>query len=247
MLLEERPDLIGLQEVWHTRDANLADDLARSLGYDASYEPSPAPERWQRKIGDDTVGIGNAVLSRWPIRHTSAIRLPGGDAPDEGRVALCTRIAGPHGEMAICCAHLNSGWAQSSVRKDQLAAAARLLADNATPDFPPILCGDFNADFDFDEIRGLSGKTEPLVAGFPLLDLWWVLRPLDPGWTWDRRNPHVEAVGEPSSRSDYLFAGYPHRTGAGRPVSIRLIATEPTDGVWASDHFGVIAELASPE
>jgi endonuclease/exonuclease/phosphatase family metal-dependent hydrolase len=245
VLREERPDIVALQEVWHTADTDFAHELGAALGYFVCFEASPAPQKWQRKIRDDTVGIGNAVLSRWRIDHAVSARLPAGDAPDEGRVALCARIDSPYGRIALCCAHLNSGWAQSSIRKTQLAAAGRLLADNLTGEFPPILCGDFNADVDFDEIRALSGKTDPLVDGLALLDLWWVLRPDEAGWTWDRRNPHVAAVGEPSARIDYLFAGYPKADGAGRPLSIRLMADQQFDQLWASDHFGLIAELAS--
>ena len=44
-----------------------------------------------------------------------------------------------------------------------------------------------------------------------MLEALWVLcsyaRPLSPGWTWDRRNPHVVATFEPDARIDYVFMG----------------------------------------
>lgn len=236
-------DVVGLQEVWHTNDANFAQQLADLLGYQMAFAPSPRPEKWQRRIGDDTTGIGNAVLSRWPITTANQVRLPAGDAPDEGRMALVTTIDTPWGELPFTTTHLNSAWGQSAIREAQLQTTLEHMATMPTHRFPPVLCGDFNAAPDFDEIRAVSGRRPPLAPCGPLLDAWEFLHPLEPGWTWDRTNPHVDALHEPNARIDYLFVGPPDQDGIGRPQAAGLFGHQPADGVWPSDHFGVWVEL----
>ncbi|MEM9652437.1 MAG: endonuclease/exonuclease/phosphatase family protein [Actinomycetota bacterium] len=236
-------DVIGLQEVWHTEDNSAAERLAAALGLHLAFAASPRPEKWQQKIGDPSVGIGNAVLSRWPITATAEARLPAGDARDEGRMALGTTIATPWGLLPFTTTHVNSAWGQSAIREAQLRGALDLVATHDPAPFPPILCGDFNAAPDFDEIRALSGRRVPLVDELVLLDAWEFLRPLEPGWTWDRRNPHVDATNEPNARIDYLFLGIAGPDRLGRPREIGLFGDEPVNGIWPSDHFGVYADL----
>lgn len=236
------PDICGLQEVWSESGENLAASLAGELGLHYAYAPSPAPGKWQRTLGDPTVGIGNAVLSRWPIAESEVRRLPAGDEPDEGRVVLYASIDSPSGRIPVFTTHLNSAWGQSALRRQQVAAVAEFMQEK-TGAFPPILTGDFNALPDYDEIRCLTGKTPPPVRGFVLLDAWAYARPLEPGWTWDRRNPHVAATLEPDARIDYVFTGLPDATGHGHILRADLIGTEPMDGIWPSDHFGVLADL----
>jgi endonuclease/exonuclease/phosphatase family metal-dependent hydrolase len=238
-------DVIGLQEVWATADENFAEDLGKDLGFKCAFVASPKPEKWQAKLGDSSVTIGNAILSRWPITESVSVRLPAGGGADEGRTGLFARVAAPGGDLPFFTAHLNSGWAQSTIRTQQLASMGQFMLEQTPGAFPPILCGDFNADADFDEIRALSGKRDALVPGLALMDAWWLLNPREPGWTWDRRNPHVAATGEPSCRIDYVFTGFVTAGRPGRPVSAGVFGDQSRDGVWPSDHFGVWVELAN--
>jgi endonuclease/exonuclease/phosphatase family metal-dependent hydrolase len=240
-----RPDVCGLQEVWDDPDENLAASIAEELGMHLAYAPSPAPEKWQRRIRGASVGVGCAVLSRWPITESEIRRLPVGDEPDEGRTVLHTRIEAPRASVPFFVTHLNSAWGQSALRQEQVGAVARFMSEQDRIGHPPILTGDFNAPPDADEIRCLVGKTPPPVRGFVLADAWAYARPLEPGWTWDRRNPHVAATFEPDARIDYVFVGPPGGDGLGQVLDVELIGTEPVGGVWASDHFGVLAVLRS--
>ena len=72
-------DVISLQEVWSDEGTNMASELADELGYHHVFA-------WSMDIDD--VGLGNALLSRWPIKCHDSISLPGKKDTGEGRVAL---------------------------------------------------------------------------------------------------------------------------------------------------------------
>ena len=115
-----RPDVCGLQEVWVDGEEKLTASIAEELGMHHAHAPSPAPGKWQRRIGDDSVGVGDAVLSRWPIAESEVRRLPAGDEPDEGRTVLHARIDAPHASIPFLVTHLNSAWGQSALRQEQV-------------------------------------------------------------------------------------------------------------------------------
>jgi endonuclease/exonuclease/phosphatase family metal-dependent hydrolase len=246
VLAHAQPDVCGIQEVWAGPDEHQAALLADRLGMHWAWSPSPAPERWQERIGEPTMQVGNAILSRWPITGHAAQPLPAGDGPDDGRTLLFARIQSPTGPLPFFTTQLTSTIGQSAVRCQQVEYLCRFVAAHTGPGFPPVVTGDLNADPDADEVRLLGGhKTTPVVPGLVLVDAWSYADPPASGWTWDRCNPYVAATGEPSARIDYVLVGLPTAGGAGRVRSVRLIGDRPVNGIWPSDHAGVLAELSS--
>jgi endonuclease/exonuclease/phosphatase family metal-dependent hydrolase len=246
VLAETRPDICGLQEVWATSTENLAAGLADELDMYWIWAASPAPERWQRRIDDPTIQIGNAILSRWPISDEASQPLPAGSGKDECRTVLFGRVQSPAGAVPFFTTQLCSAIGQSAVRCRQVAAVSRFVAAHASSAFPPVVTGDFNAEPDADEMRLLGGyKTTPVVPGLVLIDAWRYADPQISGWTWDRRNPFVAATLEPDARIDYILVGMPTATGGGHVQSVQLIGHEPVHGVWPSDHAGLLAELSA--
>jgi endonuclease/exonuclease/phosphatase family metal-dependent hydrolase len=244
VLAEARPDLCGLQEVWASPSEHLAALLADQLGMHWTWIPSPAPERWQQRIGDPTIQFGNAILSRWPITEHASQSLPAGAVADDGRTVLFARVQTPTGPVPLFTTQLTSTIGHSVVRCQQVASLCRFVAAHTSLGFPPVVTGDLNAEPDADEVRLLGGyKTAPVVPGLVLVDAWRYADPTAPGWTWDRRNPFVAATGEPSARIDYVLVGLPASSGAGQVRSVRLIGDQPVHGIWPSDHAGVLAEL----
>ncbi|MDT0614285.1 endonuclease/exonuclease/phosphatase family protein [Streptomyces lancefieldiae] len=241
VLRELRPDVVGLQEVWaHAPRAdgeNLAEWLAGELGLHWAWAPSPAPERWQRRIGDDTVGIGTAVLSRWPVVERAVLRLPVPEELDDGRLALYARLDAPGHQVPFFTAHLTSGGHASAVRREQTAALADFVAGHRHgTGFPPVVTGDFNARPEAPEVRLLRARR--------LHDAWEHAGPGRPSGTWDTANPYVaHADGEPSVRIDYVHVGPPGPGGLGRVRAARRAGDGPVDGVWPSDHAAVVADL----
>ena len=203
---------------------NLATSIADELGMYHAYAASPAPGKWQRKIGDASGGIGNADLSRWPISESDVGRLPVGDEPDEGRLVLYARIDTLYGNVPFFVTHLNSAWGQSGPRQEQVVA--EFMRQKDQDGYPPILTGDLNAPPDADDVRCLVGKAPPSLRGLVLGDAWAYARPLSPGRMWDRRNPHVAATFEPDTRIDYVFVGLPDSSGQGQVLDAELVGTE---------------------
>jgi len=244
VLAEVDADICGLQEVWEDDDGNEAVLLAERLGMYVSWLPTPAPERWQRRLGDPTVTIGNAVLSRWPFVNQAHIHLPAGTEVDEGRTAMFAEVESPYGRVSVYNTQLNSGPSHSAVRVEQVAALAEFIGGSVVDAFPIVLTGDFNALPDSDEVRLMEGHlTAPAVPGLLLIDTWRYARPGDYGFTWNRRNPHVAGTFEPSARIDYVFVGPPGPTGQGHVVSVAIVGDQSRDEVWPSDHAGVVVDL----
>ncbi|MFB9320847.1 endonuclease/exonuclease/phosphatase family protein [Cryptosporangium minutisporangium] len=244
VLADLRADIVGLQEVWAEPGRNQAEALAADLGLHWTFVASPAPGRWHRRLGDDRVAVGNAVLSRWPIVESAHQVLPAGDAPADGRTVLHARIDAPGGPVPFFTTQLNSAPAQSAVRCAQVAAIARFVAARTEQSHPPVVTGDLNAEPDSDEVRLLGGhKTAPTVPGLVLIDAWRYADPAATGWTWDRGNPHVAASLEPSARIDYVLVGAPSADGRGSVASAAVFGDRLEGGVWPSDHAGVLAEL----
>lgn len=233
-LREVDADLIALQEVWGEGENNFAAELGAKLGLEHAYEA--------RKIRKG-IGFGNAVLSRWPIVRTAVRHLPALADADEQRLVMMAEVDGPRGPLQLFCTHLNYRLGHSHVRQRQNAAIARFVADNVRSAFPPIVCGDFNAAPDTDEMRMLAGQTTCPVDGLVFRDAWRDAGDGGPGLTWDKVNPFAAAELETDQRIDYVLVGQPGERGAGHVVSCEVRGNEPVDGVWPSDHLAVVAEL----
>lgn len=248
VLAREQPDVVALQEVWTTRDGDQAQLLADRLGMHCVLSPSPAPDRWQQRLGDSTVGIANAVLSRWPITSSASTALPAPAGRAQERTVLHALIGAPGGVIPFVTTQLESAPAASETRCAQVRSIARVVAASASGgehEHPPVVTGDLNAEPDSDEVRLLCGhKTAPVVPGHVLVDAWRYADPGDPGWTWNTRNPHVAATYEPSARIDHVLVGPPGPDGRGHVLHARVIGNRPVGDVWPSDHAGLLVDLA---
>jgi endonuclease/exonuclease/phosphatase family metal-dependent hydrolase len=239
VLQHTQPDVCCLQEVWSDSGGNLAQLLANDLGLQCEFFPTAAPTLYQRRLGNTDIGIGNAILSRWPIARSESEALVTADHEDEGRLIALAEIATPRGLLPVFTTHLNSGLTDSAVRVAQVGQIAAFMSQHASDDLPPILAGDFNCEPDADEIRTIVGRSKPPQPGFGLRDAW-RLASGDAGATWSRHNPYVARTPQlPDSRIDYVFIGYPRQSTDLEISSCGLVGTVPVEGIWPSDHYGV--------
>lgn len=250
-LREASPDVVLLQEVWASPQEHQAERLADVLGLaHLAWSPNRLPQRWRRRLGEGAgagVDIGNAVLSRWPLREVSEHPLPLGDVPDEGRTVLAVVVDHPLGPWPVVTTHLTSHPAHSAVRVEQVRGVARVLAGvtaaAGSAALPGLVAGDFNAEPDSDEMRLMSGLlTAPAVRGQVLMDAWRMREDDDPGWTWRRENAYL-APGNPDARIDHVLVGL-----RARVQRVGLVGDRPVEvdgaAVWPSDHAGVVVDLA---
>ncbi len=234
-------DVLCLQEVWDDGATCFAVELAEGLGFHHAYEA---------RLDIDGVRFGNAVLSRWPITAHEMLPLPAAPDVEELRTCLRADIDGPRGALQVFSTHLNWRFDQSATRQDQVRSICSFI-DSSRPEagraFPPILCGDFNADPDSDEIRMLNGRAATPTPKLVFHDAWEVAgqpsASSDDGTTWSNHNPYAALDLEPDRRIDYVFVGWPKVGGAGHVTSATVEGLEEVDGVVPSDHLAVVAEL----
>lgn len=263
-LARERPDVIGLQEALRFPGFDQAALVAEGLGYEVAWgEASP----------NHGFPMGNAVLSRLPIRETRHVLLPNGGT-DEQRALVSCRLEGalaPDGApndapddgsndarrfaLWFHVTHLNWRLDEPHVRALQVRAvadevlareaeAAGAFASRGATDLPAVLVGDFNAEPDADEMRFLRGLTALGGVGVRFTDAFAYAGDGSPGVTFSRENPFAAPLREPDRRIDYVYVRGPDDAGRGQPLACRVAFREPVAGVHASDHFGVVAELA---
>lgn len=157
---------------------------------------------------------GNAVLTRLPIVASDWKKL---EPLDDYRTAVRLRVTKGGAPIDVVVTHL--AWQDDAgpVRERQIADLLDWLPHDGTP---LVVMGDFNAP---QEDSGLAVLTGPDY--FSALPRGSVATTLNP------------AKGHPNRVIDHIFA----RADAFAPVSARIFATEPVDGEYASDHFGVSA------
>ncbi|MCC5952181.1 MAG: endonuclease/exonuclease/phosphatase family protein [Acidimicrobiia bacterium] len=228
-----RADIVCLQEVWIEDGDSSARQLADHLGFH-HVETS--------RIEMEGVGFGNAVLSRWPISSHEMAPLPSPEDLEEFRTVLRADIDGPRGPLQAFSTHLHWRLDHSAIRQDQVRAICRFVAGSPERSFPAVVCGDFNAEPDSDEIRMMVGKTTVPEDKLVFFDAWNHAGD-GPGLTWDNANPFAATALDRNCRLDYIFVGYPKQGGRGHVTSAQLVGTEPVDGMWPSDHYGVAADL----
>ncbi len=246
-----RPDVVTVQESWvEAGGATQADVIAGELGWHAV---TAAELAGFARYPDAPYWVVNAVLSRWPLAVEAVHPLDDEHGRPTWRHALVVRVDRPAGEggpFPVVGTHLEHGLDRSATRVAQArhlaTTVAEVLGDRArrSTRLPAVLAGDLNAVPWSDEVRALTGAAEPLVEGLVFVDAWDAAGHTDRGATWSAANPLVpKRAVHPDRRLDYVMVSWPRRRNAGHVASCSLAGTEPVDGVWASDHFAVVAEI----
>lgn len=242
-LADLRPDVIALQEVTRTTTFDQAVDL---VGPEFSIIDHPG-------TGND--GVGACLATRWPISSVHALDLqvvPGAvDLPWAATVAVDIVAPAPLGPLLMV--HHKPNWQldREDVREHQAVLAARFVEDivAARPQLPVVLLGDFDAAPDAASIRFWTGRQSLDGLSVRYEDVWEARNHGVEGHTFTPRNPLVRAGEMPLERGrriDHVMV----RSGShGSPLDVvncQLVFDEPVDGVWASDHFGMMADLHRP-
>ncbi|WP_407351777.1 endonuclease/exonuclease/phosphatase family protein [Luteimonas sp. R10] len=210
-----RPDVIGLQEVLqHGTLRNQAADIADALGYDFHFV-STAPE-------GEVERYGNAILTRHPILERSERRLR---PLEDSRTVAHVRIAFDGRPIDIYDTHLHHTAEGGAMRAEQLADVLAHI-DGNDDGTPMVLMGDFNAGAGSPELQRLAGRyVDAFGSTHPGDDV----TTLNPHYFPDRHE-RIDHVFVPGDRFEVL-------------ESRRVLDRPDADGIWPSDHFGILARL----
>ena len=222
-LVAAGPDIICLVESWSSTETTQAARIAQRLGVEHQLFVGD----WDQ---DDWVsGIG--LVSRWPLSIVERRKLRGEDDSGVGEV-LAAIVEGERGRIQLFAVMLDYPLDASRLRQDQDRQLAQLISETTRRQLPVLVCGDFNAGPDSDEIRMLTGRSATAVAGLVFYDAWEIAGDGSAGDTWSNRNP-LAAVGMfPDRRFDYVLSAWPRLGVVGHPsiasCSVSCLATNAT-------------------
>jgi endonuclease/exonuclease/phosphatase family metal-dependent hydrolase len=231
-LAELAPDLIAFQESFvierYDQIAELTDE------FHVVHQKNRAPD-----------GGGISVASRMPIQQVHELDLHLGNGPREFAAgAVMVEVEAP--EPLLFVNHFPS-WQlnQESEREQQAVTVAReieRLTSGRTAHV--VVAGDMDADPAATSIRFWTGRTSLGGMSVSYRDAWEARHPDEPGETFTPHNPLVADPDWPFRRIDYIFV----RCGLHGGPTLQIERCErwldePVNGVWASDHFGMVAEL----
>ncbi len=237
-----QPDLVALQEVIKTDEYDQVIDLL-GPGWNVAHQQ-----------GRDAEGMGISIASHWPLRTVQELDLH--VTPRTGNFPCATLIAevfapDPVGPLLFVNHFPNWQVDFEYERELQAALAARVIEEHARKtSLHVVLGGDLDADPDATSIRFWSGRQALGGMSVCYRDTWESMHPQEPGHTFTPENPLMALANWdwPFRRIDYLFVRCGEHGGPTLKIaSCQRIFDEPMGGVWASDHFGLIADLAIPE
>jgi endonuclease/exonuclease/phosphatase family metal-dependent hydrolase len=242
---ELRPDVVGFQEAIVTEDRDQPRDL---LGTEFHFAHQQLRER---------DGSCVSIASRWPIAEVR--ELDGRTGPRArqhpfncGTIAAEIQAPEPLGRL-LFVNHIPS-WQQDFEREREVqTVAATQLVEEMLDGRPAhvVVAGDLDAEPESASIRFLCGLQSLDATSVRYRDAWASTHPGEPGHTFSPRNPMVTSgetgayALEPGRRIDYIFVRCSDHGPTLDTRACHRLFDEPVDGVWASDHFGVCADLSA--
>jgi endonuclease/exonuclease/phosphatase family metal-dependent hydrolase len=233
-LAEASPDVICLVESWRAGESTQPGQIAERLSLPYHYFVGD----WEQE--DWVSGIG--LVCRWPMSEPRRRLLTSEAGAGEGQAVHVT-IDGDRGPIQLFAVTLDYPLHASAIRQGQVRHLVQFIDEVASRRDPVIVCGDFNAGPDSDEIRMLTGRSAAASPGMVFYDSWELGGDGSPGYTWSNHNP-LAAIGlYPDRRFDYVFSAWPRRGGVGHPLSCALLGVRSAGDPQISDHYGLVAEL----
>lgn len=244
---ELRPALIAFQEAIVTDEYDQVVDL---LGDD--YHVIHQQDREPGEPDDVEPGQGFSVASRWPVGKVRELDLNVSPrTADFACGALVAEVFAPEPIGPLLLVYHNPSWKLNMEyeREQQAVITARFVEELvARRDRHVILVGDLDADPDAASARFWCGRQSLGGMSVCYRDTWESRHPDDPGHTFTPENPLMVDWDWPFRRIDCLFVRCGEHGGPTLAISAcERIFDRPVDGVWASDHFGLVADLAVPD
>ena len=233
------PDLAAFQEVILHDDYDQVTDLL-GPGHEVVHQ-----------IRREADGSGVSIASRWPLGEVHEVDLQvtprTADFPCTALVAE-VQVPPPIGPLLFVNHKPNFELALEHERGLQaLATASHLERLAAGRDVHVVVAGDFDATPDAASMRFWRGRQSLGHTSVCYRDAWEHTHPDDPGHTFTPANPMVADGTWPLERGrriDYILVRCAdHGPSLDITACVRIF-DQANEGVWGSDHFGVVADLA---
>jgi endonuclease/exonuclease/phosphatase family metal-dependent hydrolase len=236
------PDLIALQEVVKTQKRDTAAEVVGE-GYSLHHQT----------IGRHGGELCIAIACRWPVAEVREIdheRTP--RMRDFPVGTLLAEVKAPRAVGPLLFVNHLPAWelAHELERERQTVAAARLIEEIVSErPMHVVLAGDLDAVPEAASIRFLRGLQSIDGVSVCFRDAWEAVGPGEVGHTFTTDNPLMledsEVRQELNRRIDYIFVRCDEYGPTLGITSCSLAFDRPLEGVRASDHFGVVADLAA--
>lgn len=199
-LLNVAPDVVCLVEAWRMGETTQPEAIAKRLG--SSHHCFVGD--WEQE--DWVSGVG--VVSRWSM--SEPVRRPLRDEDGNGvGEAMHVVLDGDRGPIQLFIAMLDYPLSASALRQQQTKELGRFVSESASGRYLTLICGDFNAGPDSDELRMLTGRSAATEPGLVFYDAWELAGDGTPGSTWSNRNPLAAMGLYPDRRFDYVLSAWP--------------------------------------
>lgn len=231
------PDIVALQKTVVTAGYDQVDDLL-----DGDWHVAHSRER----AAD---GMGISIVSRWPI---TAVYEPDLNLSPRTADFACTALIvevsapAPMGPLVVVNHFPDVQVDHERERELQTVRVVRFVADLlAHRPAHVLLAGDLDAEPDAASLRFLTGRQSLDGLSVCYRNTWDAVHPAAPGGTFVASNP-VAPDHWPFERIDHILIRCGEHGGPTlRIEGCELAFAEPVDGVWASNHLGLVADFAS--
>jgi endonuclease/exonuclease/phosphatase family metal-dependent hydrolase len=237
-LADFNPDIAAFQEAITTDGYDQVTDILGS-GYHVFHQDGRS---------DD--GVGASIASRWPIEVVRQADLQIHKRPyPSGWIGLTVvEIAVPEPIGPVLLVHHKPTWQSGAEheREAQALTSARIVEEILDGgERHVVLAGDFDATPDAASIRFWTGCQSLDGTSVYYQDAWAAVHGDAPGHTFTPENGIRSARWRPrpGRRIDYVMVRCGDHGAALDIERCELAFDRPVDGVWASDHFGVVADL----
>jgi endonuclease/exonuclease/phosphatase family metal-dependent hydrolase len=246
---ELEPDLVAFQEAVVSDGYDQVIDI---LG--PAYHLAHQTDRELGRGGDIEDGQGISIASRWPIREVWEPDLNVTPRTDDFACgAIIAEVLAPDPVGTLLFVNHLPNWQLTHEHERELQT---VIVGRAIEEITEghglrhaVLAGDLDATPEAASVRFWHGRQSLGGMSVCYRDAWGSTHPGEPGHTFTAENPLVTAKNwdwelELGRRIDHIFV---RCSAHGPTLDIRAcerIFDEPVDSVWASDHFGMIADLS---
>jgi endonuclease/exonuclease/phosphatase family metal-dependent hydrolase len=242
------PDLVAVHESIYNKEYDQVLDLV-GPDFHIAHQKARDPQ-----------GMGISMASRWPIGELHEIGLHVTARTENfpcGTLVVEALAPPPIGPLLFVNHFPNWQLNYEHERELQAVVAAQFIEEMIRKSKRQvILVGDFDGDPQASSVRFWAGRQSLQGLSVCYRDAWESAHPNEAGHTFTPLNPMVKDQivkggrpfrDWPFRRIDYIFVRYgEHGSQALDIESCERIFDSPIDGVQASDHYGLVANLSVP-